>query len=108
MGNIGAGVANIPVHLAHDANVLVAVEKRVLVLSLDSGAADAAMRRLVGFEAGIRKDDDESLGVLVGRRNRHVLLSHELRQRRRRQRLGPCHGGVGVRHLWLGMQVREW
>lgn len=108
MGNIGAGVANIPVHLAHDANVLVAVEKRVLVLSLDSSAADAAMRRLVGFEAGIRKNDDESLGVLVGRRNRHVLLGHELRQRRRRQRLGPCHGGVGVRHLWLGMQVREW
>ena len=107
MCDIGARITDIPVHLAHDSNVLVAVEERVLVLPLDSGTADAAMRCLVGLEAGIRKDNDEPLGVLVGWRNRHVLLGHQLRQRRGRQRLGPCHGGVGVRHLGPGRETRE-
>lgn len=83
MRDIRSRVADIPIHLAHHTNMLVAVQQRVLLLPLSAHAARAAVGCLVGLEAGIAQDDNESLGVLVGWRNGVVLLGHQLRQRRR-------------------------
>ncbi len=85
MCDVGPGIANVPVHLAHDANVLIAVEKRVLFLPLHAHAAGAAVRGLVGFEAGIGEDDNQPLRVLVGGRDGRVLFGHQLGQRRGRE-----------------------
>lgn len=60
MGNIWSSIADVSVHLAQDAYVLIAIEKRVLVLAVHASAAGAPMRRLVGFETGIGEDDDEA------------------------------------------------
>lgn len=99
VGDVGASVTDVSVHLAHDTNVLIAVEERVLFLSLHAHAAGAAVGRLVGLEAGVGEHHDEPLGVLVGRWDGHVLLGDELGQCRRRERLGACHGYVVVRHV---------
>ena len=85
VGDIRASVTDVSVHLPHDANVFIAVEERVLFLSLHAQAARAAMGRLVCLEAGIGEHNNESLGVLVGRWDGHVLLCNELRERRRRE-----------------------
>jgi len=55
MGDIGSGVTDIAIHLAHDTDVLVAVKQRVLVLPLHPHAASAAttIGSLVCLEAGI-------------------------------------------------------
>lgn len=99
VSDIGASITDVSVHLAHDTNVLIAVEERVLLLSLHAHAAGAAVGGLVGLEAGVGEHHDEPLGVLVGRWNGHVLLCDELREGRRRERLGACHGYVVVRHV---------
>lgn len=85
VSNVGASVTDVSVHLAHDANVLIAVEKRVLFLSLRAHATGAAVGRLVGLEAGIGEHHDEPLGVLVGWWDGHVLLRDELWECRRRE-----------------------
>ena len=76
MSDVWASITDISVHLAHDADVLVAVEKRVFVLPLGSRPARATMRCFVGLKAGIRKHDDEPLCILVGGGDRDVLLGH--------------------------------
>lgn len=74
--DVGARVADVSIHLAHHTDVLIAVEERVLVLAVDASAAGATMRGLVSLEAGIGQDHNEPLRVLVGGRNRDVLLRH--------------------------------
>lgn len=89
MGDVGAGITNVPVHLSHDTNVLVAVEQRVLILAVHPGAAGTAVGGLVRLETGIGQDYDESLRVFVGGGDGCVLLRNQLRQRGRRKRLRP-------------------
>lgn len=98
MGNVGASIADVPVHLPHDANMLVAVEERVLVFAKSSGAVGPAVRRLVSLETGIGQDNNESLRVLVGGRNGGMLFRHELWQRRGRERLRPFADRGKVSH----------
>lgn len=87
MGNIGTGITDVTVHFAENTNVLIAVEKRVFVLTMNTSAASAAMGGFVGFETGVGQNNDESLRVLVTGGNRHFLLGYELREHRRRERL---------------------
>ena len=93
VGDIWAGIADVATHLAHDSNVLVTVEQRVLFLSLCAGSAIVATTTaagkdgLVGLETGVGEHDDQSLGVLVGRGNGDMLLCDELRQGWRREGL---------------------
>lgn len=79
MGDVGTGITNVPVHLSQHTNMLITVEEGVFVLAVHASAARAAVRGLVCLEAGIGKDDDQTLGVLIGRRNGRVLFSDELR-----------------------------
>lgn len=58
MGDVRARVADVAVHFAHDANVLIAIQQRVFVFTMNAGTAAATMRGLVCFEAGIGQDDD--------------------------------------------------
>lgn len=74
MCDIRSGVANISVHLAHDTDMLVAVEKRVLVFALHTRATDAAVGCLVCLETGIGQDDNQPLTVLVTGGNGHMLF----------------------------------
>lgn len=83
--DIGTSVRDVAVHLAHDTNVLVAVEQRVLVIL---HAIPAAVRGLIRLQAGVREHDDQALGVLVILRDRDMLLGDELRESGRRKRLG--------------------
>jgi hypothetical protein len=62
MRYVGTSVTDIAIHLAHDADVFVAVEQRVLVIL---HAIATAMRSLVRLKAGIGQDDDQTLGVFV-------------------------------------------
>ena len=99
MCNIGASIADIPVHLTHDANVLVAVQQRVLlvvVLRTAAGAGASGVGGFVGLEAGICENDDKALRVFVGGGDGDVLLSDELGEGRRRQGLGPLEEGNHV------------
>lgn len=91
MGNVGSSLADVSVHLAHDSNMFVTVEKRVLFLTLDAHVASACMRGLVRLEAGVREDDNEAFRILVGGGYGGALLGHKLRQLGRRERLGSCH-----------------
>lgn len=96
MGDVRPGLAYVAVHFAHDADVLVGVEQRVLLLaavrspsgSSAAAAAAAAVRGAVGLEAGVGEDDDETLAVLVLGGDGDVLLSDELGQFGRRAGLG--------------------
>lgn len=51
MGNVWPGVADVSIHFPHDANMLIAVEKRVFLVSDD--AASTAMGGLVCLQAGM-------------------------------------------------------
>ncbi len=91
MRNVGSRVADVTVHLAHDTDVFVTVEERVLVLALHAHAAStAAMGGLVGLEARIGEHDDKPLGVLVAGSDGDVLFGDELGEGGRRKRLGAC------------------
>jgi len=89
VSDVGSSIADISVHLAHDTNVLVAVEQRVLLVS-DRTHPARGMRSLVRLEAGIGEDYDETFRVLVVRSNGDVLLCHKLGEGWRRQGLGSC------------------
>lgn len=84
MGDVGTSITNVPIHLAHDTDVLIAVEQRVLVLTV---AAGASVRSLVRLKTGIGQDDDQTLRVLVSGRDGGALLGNQLRQRGGRERL---------------------
>lgn len=62
-------------HLSHDANVIVAVEERVLVISCYAAASCGGLERLEGCVA---QHYYESLGVLVIGSDGYVLLCDEL------------------------------
>lgn len=72
MGDIWARVANVPVHLAHDAYVLVAIKKRVLFV-LDS-STPATMGSSICLQTCIRQHHYQALSVLVVGSDRDVLL----------------------------------
>lgn len=78
VGDIRASIADIAVHLAQNANVLVAVQERVLVFAVHARAARASMRGFVRLKAGIGQHDDESLRVFISRRDRCALFGYEL------------------------------
>jgi hypothetical protein len=84
MGDVGTRIANVPIHLTHDANVLIAVEQRILVLTV---AAGTAVRRLVGLKTGIGQDNNQTLRVLIRRGDGGALLGNQLRKRGGRKRL---------------------
>lgn len=77
MGDVRTRIADVAIHLPHHTDMLIAVEQRVLILLLP--IAPDCMRGLVGLEAGIRQDDDETLGVLVTARDGDHLLGDQLR-----------------------------
>lgn len=78
MGNVGSGIADVAVHLAHDPDMLVAVQQRVLFISTrHAWSGWRAMRGLVSFETSIREHDDQALGALIGRWNWDMLVCSE-------------------------------
>lgn len=78
VGDVWAGVADISIHLSHDANMLVAVEEGVLLLALNTHAAGPTVGSLVRLEAGMRENDNQPLGVLVGGCDGKMLLGYKL------------------------------
>lgn len=53
MCNIWSGITDITVHLAHDTDMFIAVEQRVLLLALTAWSI-AAKGGFVGLQTGIR------------------------------------------------------
>lgn len=90
VGNIRSSITDIAVHLAHDTNVFIGVEQGVFLLSLGTRSV-STIDGLVSLETGIGQDDNQALGVLVGRGNWSMLLCDELWKVWRRERLGSCH-----------------
>lgn len=79
VGDIWTSITDVATHLSHDANMFIAVQKRVFFLSLCAWSSISSREdRFVCFETRVGQDYDESLGVLVGRGNRNVLLCDEL------------------------------
>lgn len=78
MSDIGAGITYIPIHFAQDSYVLIAVEERVFIFTVHARAAGATVRGFVRLKAGIGKDDDQALRVLVGGGDWRVLFRHKL------------------------------
>jgi hypothetical protein len=77
VSDIRSSIADISVHLAHDSNVFVTVEERVLLVS-DCAHSARRVRSLVRLETGIREHHNKTLGVLVVRSNRDMLLGYQL------------------------------
>lgn len=86
MGDVRASVTDVAVHLPHDADVLVTVEQRVLLIL----AVAPAMGGLVCLETGIGEHDDETLGVLVTAGDGDALLGHQLWEAGWREGLRLC------------------
>lgn len=84
MGYVWPRLADVSVHLAHNANVLIAVQQRVLFLALDAHVPSAGVGGLVRFETGVREDNDQALRVFISRDDRNMLLGHQLWQLRGR------------------------
>lgn len=95
MSNIRSGVTDVAAHLAHDANMFIAVQQRVLVLlAAGLGAVGCA----VGFQAGIGQDHNQSLGIFITGCNGHMLFGDQARQFGRGE--GLCSCGESVRGLF--------
>ena len=106
MGDIRSSIADIAIHLAHDADMFILfssqqiysllvftpyrIQKAVFILALATWpvATDAG---LVGLETGIGEDDDQALRVFIGGRDRIMLLCDQVGQRGWWRRLGSCH-----------------
>lgn len=95
VGDIRTRIRDVAVHLAHDSNVLVAVEQRVFVIL---HAVAAAVCGFVCLETGVGEDDNQALGVLVVGSDGNMLLGDELRECGWWERLclGACGGGRSV------------
>ena len=76
MRNVRPGFADVSVHFAHDRNVLVAIEKRKLLLPSRPPAAGVSYS--VGFETGVGQDNDQPLRAFVGGRDWDVLFGDQL------------------------------
>lgn len=87
MGYIRSGIADVTIHLAHDANMLIRIQQAIFLLALAAWPV-AAEAGLVSLETCIREDDDQSLRVFIGGWDRSMLLCHQVRKRWRRCRLG--------------------
>lgn len=81
MGNVGPRFTDIPIHFSHDPNMLITIQKGMLLVSDIAGSP--SVRGLVCFQAGVGQDNDEPLCIFVGRRNGGVLICNKLRQFRR-------------------------
>jgi hypothetical protein len=86
VGDVRPRLADVAAHLAHHADVVVAVEQVVLVLTR-SGASACAVRRLVRLEGGVAEHDNQALRVLVAGGDGRVLFGNQLGQLWRRHRL---------------------
>ena len=75
---VWTSIADVSVHLPHHANVLVAIEQGIFLVPAPS--TSRSMRSLVCFETGVGENYDQSLSILVRRRNGRVLLRDEVRQ----------------------------
>lgn len=64
MRDIWSGVTDVPVHLPHDSNMLITIQKRVFFVLYD--AAPAAMRGFVRFETRIGENDNQPLCIFIG------------------------------------------
>lgn len=84
--NVGSCFADVSAHFAHHTDVVVTVEEVVFVFAAAGGSA-RPVRCLVSLECRIAEDDDQSLRVLVTAGDRDMLLSDELGQIGRRERL---------------------
>jgi hypothetical protein len=87
VSDIWSGIADIAIHLPHDANMFVRIEETILLLSLPTWSI-ATETGLVGLETGIGEDNDQALRVFIGGRDRNVLLSRQLWEGWRWCRLG--------------------
>lgn len=87
MGDIRPSLTDIPVHLAHHTDVLIAIEQRVFLIP--TRAIATTMGSPICLQTGMREDDNQALCLLVIGRNRDMLFSDQLRQLGRRTRLGP-------------------
>ena len=81
MGNVGSRFTDIPVHFSHYADMLITIQKGMLLVSDVAGSP--CVRGLVCFQAGVGQDNDEPLCIFVGRRNGGVLIRNKFRQFRR-------------------------
>lgn len=77
MSDVRSCIADVSIHLPHDADMLVAVEQRVLFV-LDH-ATTTAVRGFVGFETRIGEHDNQPLRVFVTGCDDRVLFGDELR-----------------------------
>lgn len=75
MYDVRSRLAYITTHFPHDADVIVTVEKRILVISCH---AAATCRGLEGLEGGIAQHHHQPLGVLVVGSDGDVLFRDEL------------------------------
>lgn len=100
MGDIGSSFADVPVHLPHDRDMLIAIEERMFVVSGISGLAPPTRAgNFVGLEGGIGQDNDQPLCVLVASRYRHMLFSYHLRKFWWRARLSSCGAFRQLSHV---------
>jgi len=69
MCNIGSRITDVAIHLPHDSNMLIAVEKCIFLVFGSGTRSSRCPRRtsthLVRLETGMGEDDDQSLRVFV-------------------------------------------
>lgn len=78
MSDVRSCITNVSVHLPHDANMLVAVEERVLLVP--DHATSTAVGSFVGLETCIGEHNNQPLSIFVVGSNGSMLLCNELRQ----------------------------
>lgn len=83
--NVGSRITDVAVHLAHNSDMLVAVQKGILLLALHSHTVStASMGSLVGLETGIGEDNDKPWAILIAVSNWNMLLCDKLGEGGRR------------------------
>lgn len=87
VGNIRPSITDVAIHLAHDANMFITIEQRVLLLPLGTRSV-ASIGGFVGFEASIGENNNQSFSIFVGGGDWDMLFCDEFWQVRRWERLG--------------------
>lgn len=80
MCDVRSRLADVSVHLAHNANVLIAVQKRVFVFSLDAHVARTCVGGFVCLETGVGQDNDQASRIPIVGSYRNMLFGNELRK----------------------------